>query len=257
LPLLKFQPSDEKCHEYNIELHNVFVDSMQAFDSVNRSTIHERLKQYMVPRKLIQLVQATLQRTKVKVKINNDMTEQFEITSGVKQGDPLSALLFSIVMDVIISKVEARGNISTRLKQISTYADDIIIIGRTKQVTMDMFTKLKNEASKFGLLINENKTKYMMCTRKQHRENKLEIDNMSFESVQSFKYLGSTVNQNNTNGEEIKERLIVGNKAFYANQKMFQNELLSKKSKLKLYWTLIRPIVMYACETWVLKENSI
>jgi hypothetical protein len=30
-----------------------------------------------------------------------------------------------------------------------------------------------------------------------------------------------------------------------------------KKSKLKLYWTVIRPVVMYACETWVLKENSI
>jgi hypothetical protein len=69
--------------------------------------IPECLKQYKVPRKLINLVQDTLQPTKVKVKINNDMTEQFEITSGVKQGDPLSALLFSIVMDVIISKLEA------------------------------------------------------------------------------------------------------------------------------------------------------
>ena len=96
-----------------------------------------------------------------------------------------------------------------------------------------------------------------MCMRKQHEENKLETVNMSFESVQSFKYLGSTVNQNNTIEEEIKERLIAGNKTFYANQKMFQNKLLSKKSKLKLYWTLIRPIVTYACETWVLKENII
>ena len=69
-------------------------------------------------------------------------------------------------MNVIISKVEARGNMSTRLKQISAYADDIIITGGTKQVTMDTFTKLKREASKFGLLINENKTKYMMCMRK-------------------------------------------------------------------------------------------
>jgi hypothetical protein len=79
---------------------------------------------------------------------------------------------------------------------------------------------------------------------------------MTFESVQSFKYLGSIVNQNNTIEEEIKERLIAGNKAFYANQKMFQSKLLSKKSKLKLYWTLIRPTVTYARETWVLKENS-
>ena len=96
-----------------------------------------------------------------------------------------------------------------------------------------------------------------MCTRKQHKENKLEIVNMSFESVHSFKYLGSSVNENNTIEEEIKERLIAGNKAFYENKKMFQNKLLSKKSKLKLYWTLIGPIVTYACETWVLKENII
>jgi len=122
---------------------------------------------------------------------------------------------------------------------------------------MDMFIKLNNEASKFGLFINENKTKYMMCTSKQYRENKLEIDNMSFESVQYFKYLGPIVNQNNSIEEEIQERLIAGNKAFYANQKMFQNKLLSKKSKLKLYWTLIRRVVTYACETWVLKENII
>jgi uncharacterized protein YbbK (DUF523 family) len=71
---------------------------MQAFDSLNRSMIPECLKEYKVPRKLINLVQNMLQQTKVKIKIDNDMTEQFEITSGVKQGDPLSALLFSIVM---------------------------------------------------------------------------------------------------------------------------------------------------------------
>jgi hypothetical protein len=40
---------------------------------------------------------------------------------------------------------------------------------------------------------------------------------MSFESVHSFKYLGSYVNQNNKIEEEIKERIIAGNKAFYAN----------------------------------------
>ena len=163
----------EKCHEYNIELHNVFVDFMHAFDLVNRSLISECLKQYEVPRKLINLIQITLQQNKAKVKINNDMTEQFETTSGVKQGDPLSALLFSIVMDVIITKLEVRGNISTRLKQISAYADDIVIIGRTKQAMINTLNKLKNEASKYGLSINENKTKYMECTRRQYRENKI------------------------------------------------------------------------------------
>jgi hypothetical protein len=38
---------------------------------------------------------------------------------------------------------------------------------------------------------------------------------------------------------------------------MFQDKLLSKRSKLKLYWSVIIPVVTYACESWVLKENVI
>ena len=68
-----------------------------------------------------------------------------------------------------------------------------------------------------------------MCTRKQHKENKLEIVNMSFESVQSFKYLGSSVNQNNTIEEEIKERLIAGNKDFYEYQKNVSKQIIIKE----------------------------
>jgi hypothetical protein len=79
---------------------------------------------------------------------------------------------------------------------------------------------------------------------------------MQFEQVESFKYLGSIVNKNNTI-KEIKERIMAGNKAFYTNKRMFQDKLLSKRSKLKLYWSVIRPVVTYACETWVLKEKVI
>jgi len=47
---------------------------------------------------------------------------------------------------------------ATRLKQICAYADDIVIIGRTKQTISDTFCKLKQEALKAGLIINNNKT---------------------------------------------------------------------------------------------------
>jgi porphobilinogen deaminase len=149
-------------------------------------------------------------------------TEQFEVRTGVKQGDPLSPVLFSIVMDVIIRKLEIRGNISIRLKRLSAYADDVLIMARTKQTLIDTFLKLKNEALKYGLIVNENKTKYLKCTRKQIQDGKLSVESMQFEQVESFKYLGSIVNKNNTIEEDIKERIMAGNKAFYANKRMFQ-----------------------------------
>jgi len=55
--------------------------------------------------------------------------------------------------------------------------------------------------------------------------------------------------------EEIKGRMSLGNKAFYANQDLFKSKLLAKNSKIRMYKTLVRPAVTCACEMWVLKEN--
>jgi hypothetical protein len=79
---------------------------------------------------------------------------------------------------------------------------------------------------------------------------------MYLEQVQSYKYLGSAVNSENSIEEEIQHRITLGNKAYYANQFLFKSRLVSKKSKLKLYSSIIRPTVTYACETWVLKETT-
>jgi hypothetical protein len=92
----------EKRHEYNINLHNLFIDLSQAFDAVNRDKLFEYLEYYQTPPNLIKLIKITFQDTTAKVKFSNAMTELKEIKSGVREGYPLSTLLFSIVIDVII-----------------------------------------------------------------------------------------------------------------------------------------------------------
>jgi len=96
----------EKCHEYNIDLHNIFIDFTQAFDTVNRDIIYTSLAKYNIPDKLTKLIKLTMQHTRMKVKVNNDYSEWFETKIGVRQGDPLSALLFSVVLDSVISNLE-------------------------------------------------------------------------------------------------------------------------------------------------------
>jgi hypothetical protein len=81
---------------------------------------------------------------------------------------------------------------------------------------------------------------------------RIDITNSHFEQVKAFKYLGSYVNGNNSIEGEIKERISVGNKAYYANKDLFRSRLLTKNSKLRMYQTLVRPVVTYAYETWVL-----
>ena len=127
----------EKCHEFNTEFHNIFIDYTHTFDSVFIDKITECLHKYEIPSKLIKLTARPLQDTKARVKVNQNYKEKFEITTGVKQDDPLSATLFSIVFDDILKHLELRGNISTRLKQCSSYADDILITARNEQTTID------------------------------------------------------------------------------------------------------------------------
>ena len=145
-----------KCYEHNIDITYLFI-MHRLFDSAYRNKIIECLVQYTVPPKLIRLIELTLFSTGSRVKMDSQYTEEFKVESGVKQGDPLSATLYSRVVDVILKQLDVRGNISTRLKQHLVYVDDMLITTRTKQSLIDSFHILKNQSIHFGFIINEQK----------------------------------------------------------------------------------------------------
>ena len=147
----------EKCYEHNIELHNVFIDFNQAFDFINRSTIIQALKELQIPGKIVRLVNMVTQHIKAKIKLNNEYTEQMDVKTAIKQADPLSTILFSTVMEMLMTKLEIRGNITTRLKQACVYADGVVLVTRTEQALINTLQKLKQEAEIYGLTINQNK----------------------------------------------------------------------------------------------------
>ena len=142
----------------------------------------------------------------------------------LRQGDPLSAPLFSVILDSVITNLDVRGNKNTRMKQVCAYADDIVIIGRTKQTVINTFCKLKYEALNAGLIVNSDKTKYLYCSRKTFRPAYLNTGEELFEQVNSFKYLGSVVNADNSIQEEIKERIAAGNRAYNFHKKFFTSK---------------------------------
>ena len=110
----------EKCYEH-IELHNAFIDFNQAFESINRSTVIKVLKEMQIPRKTVNLVNMVTQHTKAKIKLKNEYTEQIQVKTGIKQGDPLSTILFCTAMESPMKKLEIRGNITTRNNFVSTW----------------------------------------------------------------------------------------------------------------------------------------
>ncbi|KAJ4450908.1 hypothetical protein ANN_02342 [Periplaneta americana] len=84
------------------------------------------------------------------------------------------------------------------------------------------------------------------------RNGNIKIGDLSFEEVEKFKYLGATVTNINDTREEIKRRINMGNACYYSVDKLLSSSLLSKNLKVRIYKTVILPVLLYGCETWTL-----
>jgi hypothetical protein len=95
-------------------------------------------------------------------------------------------------------------------------------------------------------------TKYMVMSRDQNagQNHNIKLDNKSFEGVEQFKYLGTALTNRNSIQEEIKSRLKSGNASYHSAQGLLSSSLLSKNTKIKIYRTIILPLVLYGRETW-------
>jgi hypothetical protein len=80
----------------------------------------------------------------------------------------------------------------------------------------------------------------------------MKIDNSSFERVDEFKYLGTTLTNQNSIQKEIKSRLKSWNACYHSVQNILSSSLLSKNLKIKIYKIIILPVVLYGCEPWSL-----
>jgi len=109
-------------------------------------------------------------------------------------------------------------------------------------------------SKELGLEVNSDKTKYMVMFRNQNagQSHSMKDDNSSSERVEEIKYLGTTLTDQNSIQEEIKSRLKSGNACYHLVQNCLFSSLLSKNLKIKIYSTIILPVVLYGCETWSL-----
>jgi len=167
----------------------------------------------------------------------------------------LSAILFDLVLEALFQKMNITGHIGTKSTQIRAYADDVAIMSRSENAFKHTLFNTEEEARSRGLLVNENKTKYMQVARAMLNDEHLCCEKYKSEHVKEFSYLGSQVNQTNSISSEIQARILSGNRCYYAFGKLMKSIALNRSSKFKIYKSLIRPVVTCGCEAWAFETN--
>jgi hypothetical protein len=137
--------------------------------------------------------------------------------------------------------------------QLLAHADDVNLLEDNKYTIKKNTESLIDASKEVGPEINVEKTKYMLSRHQNVGQNRdIKIANRSFENVSQFKYLGTTVTNQNLFQEEIKRRLNSGNACYHSVQNLLSSRLLSKNLKIRIYKMIILPVVLYGCETWSL-----
>ena len=128
---------------------------------------------------------------------------------------------------------------------LRAYADDVNIQGGSVHTVNENAEALVAATREIGLEVSADKTEYMVMSRVQNagRIRSVRMDNRTFERVEEFRYLGTTLTNQNSIAEEIKSRLRSGNACYYSVQNLLSSRLLSKNLKIKIYRTIVLPVL--------------
>jgi hypothetical protein len=208
--------------------------------------------------KLVRLIKMCFNETYIEVRIDKYLSNPFHVQNGLKQGDALSPLLFSLPLEYTyaIRKVQENqvGLKSNGTHQLLVYADNVNLLGGNIDTIKKNTETLIDLSKGVGLKVNTEKTKCMLLFRHQNagQNHDIKIADRFFENVPLLKYFGTTVTYKNLIQEKIKKKMNSGNAFYHSVQNLLSSRLLSKNVKIRIHKTINVPVVLYGCETWSL-----
>lgn len=249
----------ERSIEFGNSVYACFVDLEKAFDRIDWKILLSTLKEIGVDWRDRRMIKQLYLKQTASVRILGSNTRKATIGQGVRQGCPLSPLLFSIyqermmreVMENMQDGIQVGGSTIAEVR----FADDQALLADSEEGLQRIMGRLDQVAQGFNMKINLKKTKVMHISKSIGDKLDIQIRGTQLEQVHRFRYLGSIIQSDGRTNEEIKARLAMGRLAFGRKKELLSNGL-HPQIKNRIIKSFVWSIAMYACETWTLKEDD-
>ncbi|XP_065323616.1 uncharacterized protein LOC135930754 [Gordionus sp. m RMFG-2023] len=218
-PILALKIYLQKCFRYKPPFIFTFIDYSKAFDTVKHDALWEALVECYVDQNIIKILKYYYNKSWARLQLGRTLSPYFRIRRGMKQN----------TMNLIDL---SSNNYNINHLRIISYVDDLVLITKSRDETLDLLTSACFHSNKVGLTINFNKTFIMPSPEAS-------IDNLTFEGneikiVNNFKYLGVlTDNKRNISGE-IEARLKNAKITFMKYHKLWTARV-SVKTRLLIF----------------------
>uniref|UniRef100_A0A8C6TZW7 Reverse transcriptase domain-containing protein n=1 Tax=Neogobius melanostomus TaxID=47308 RepID=A0A8C6TZW7_9GOBI len=194
---------------------NVYVvglDQKKAFDFVSRQYLWTVLEKYGFPQNFIDMIKCLYFKSVMYINVNGILSESINVNRGVKQGCPLSAALYILAINPLISAINNNVNITgfpivgSSESLISLYADDVLVTLTDPEIALPLLLK---HVDSFGRIINWSKSELMFLGKQfKISQNPIKVPYISYLGLKIAKNYESLLKLNFTEGFEELERCI-------------------------------------------------
>ena len=195
--ILTMQTIVGKYKKLHKNVYAVFVDFKKAFDSVCRQALFFKLATKGITGKFYDVLRSMYSKSVAHIKLSGHISRQIGIHKGTEQGHPLSPDLFKIFLSDLSDLLDFNNcpELAGTLISHLLWADDLILLSLDPVTAQLQLNKLESFCTKWGIEINESKTKLVIFGNSCKQSQALKINGKDLELVDSYCYLGIILHQ--------------------------------------------------------------
>ena len=242
------------------KLFCAFIDFSQAFDKVWRVGLWQKLLFNSIKGKFFRVIYNMYDNIKSCVSHQGSVTNLFACENGVRQGENLSPVLFSLFLNDLQATLESDGingvalmnaeNNTWRKLLILLYADDTIILSNSADDLQNALNSFNNYCTDWHLTVNLQKSKIVIFGARNTNIYAFNLNDQQIEIVDSYQYLGVVFSSNGSFLKARKHVVQQATKAMYALFTKSNNADLPIDLTLKLFDHTVVPILVYGAEVY-------